>query len=130
MKINKATLVDIKRHLHYAHETIEYLQLASQLQRDELQQKCHVSEPFNTTTSNDEDDSKPLNDTTSSVEVVHEQVQPSFSKSILKPWEEIQCNKNKRGLGYDKDDNNFHIPNYSKPIKFINGGFLDQVTLK
>ena len=36
VKINKATLVDIKRHLHYAHETVEFLQLESQLQRDEL----------------------------------------------------------------------------------------------
>jgi len=33
--------------------------------------------------------SKPLNDTNSSVEIVHNQVQPSLSKPVIKPWEEI-----------------------------------------
>jgi hypothetical protein len=37
MKISKATFIDIKRHLHYAHETIEFIQLDSQPQCDELQ---------------------------------------------------------------------------------------------
>jgi hypothetical protein len=37
----------------------------------------------------------------------------------------MQFNKNRHGLGYDKDDN-FHILDYSKPIKFVSGGFLDK----
>lgn len=37
VKINKATLVDIQMHLQQAHDTNEFLQLESQLQRDELQ---------------------------------------------------------------------------------------------
>lgn len=77
---------------------------------------------------NKNDDSKSLIQTTSSVEVVHDQVQLSSSKPIINPWEEIQRNKNQCGLGYDKDDNNLHIPDYSKPINFISAGFLDQVT--
>jgi len=127
VKINKATLFDIKMHSHQAHETIEFLQLESQLQRDELQQNNDVSEPFNHT-NEDKDEFKSLRHTTSSVEVVHDQVQLSFSKPIIKSWEEIQCNKNHRGLGYDKDDNNLHIPYYSNKIKFISARFLDQVT--
>ena len=63
--------------------------------------------------------------TTSSVEVV--QIQLS-SKPIIKPWEEIQSNINRRGLGYVKDDANLHILDYSKPIKFVSAGFLEQIT--
>jgi len=61
---------------------------------------------------------------TSSVEVVPVQIS---SKPIIKPWEELQSNKNRRGLGYDKDEINLHIPDYSKPIKFVSVGFLDQI---
>jgi len=83
MKINKVILVDIKKHLHYAHENVEFLQLESKLQCDEMQQKGCVSEPFNHTNFN-KSDSKPLSDTISSVEVVHNQVQISCSKPIIK----------------------------------------------
>jgi len=89
VKINKANLADIKRHLHYAHETVEFPQLESKLQRDEMQQKGYVSKPFNHTNA-DKDDFKPLIHTTSSVEVVHDQVQPSYSKPVIRPWEDIQ----------------------------------------
>jgi len=41
VKINKASLVDIKFCLQYAQENIEFLQLESQLQRDDLQQCSH-----------------------------------------------------------------------------------------
>jgi len=40
VRINKVTLADKrkrKKHLHYAHETVEFIQLESQLQHDELQ---------------------------------------------------------------------------------------------
>ena len=50
------------------------------------------------------------------------------SKPIIKSWEELKSNKNQQGLGYDKDENNLHIPDYSRPIKFVNAGFLAQIT--
>jgi hypothetical protein len=48
----------------------------------------------------------------------HQQVQNDLSKIIVRPWEELQFNKNQHGLGYEKDIS-FHIPNYSKPIQFV-----------
>jgi len=45
------------------------------------------------------------------------QVQNTLSKPIIRPWEEIIYNKNRTGLGYDKEVT-FHIPDYSRPIKF------------
>jgi len=128
VQISKATLVDISMNLQQAHETIEFLQLESQLQRDELQQKSDASKSFNYTDEDKDVNSKSLIQTTSSVEVVHDQIELVSSKQIIKPWEELQCNKNRRGLGYDKDENNLHILDYSKPIKFISARFLDQIT--
>jgi len=92
-----------------------------------LQEKRVASKSFNHRDEDKDDDSKSLIQPTSSVEVAPDRVQLS-SKPIIKPWEELQCNKNRRGLGYDKDEKNLHIPDYSKPIKFINVGFLDQIT--
>jgi hypothetical protein len=44
----------------------------------------------------------------------------------VKPWEELNLKRNKHGLGYEKNDFDFfHISNYSKPIMFMNVGFLD-----
>ena len=127
VQISKATLADISMNLQQAHETIEFLQLESQLQRDELQQKSDASKSFNHTGEDKDVDSKSLIQTTSSVEVVHDQIELASSKPIIKSWEEVQSNKNRRGLGYDKDENNFHIPDYSKPINFISVGFIDQI---
>ena len=42
--VSKDTLVDLSRHLQQTHETIEFLQLKSQLQRIDLQEK---SDTFN-----------------------------------------------------------------------------------
>jgi hypothetical protein len=55
----------------------------------------------------------------------HQEVQNDLSKMIVRPWEELQFNKNRHGLGYDKG-NNFHIPDYSKPVQFVSAGFLDE----
>jgi hypothetical protein len=44
-------------------------------------------------------------------EVVHEQVQFSLYKTIIRPWEEIKKNKNRKGIGYDKEET-FHTPYY------------------
>ena len=71
------------------------------------------------------DDSKSFIQTTSSVEVVPIQLS---SKPIIKPWEEIQNNKNRRGLGYVNDDTKLHIPDYSKLINFFSARFLAQIT--
>lgn len=126
VQIRKSTLVDISMNLQLAHETIEFLQLESQLERDELQQKSDVSNSFIHTNADKDVDSKSLIQPTSSVEVVPDAVQLS-SKPIIKPWGELQSNKNQQGLAYDKDENNLHIPDYSKPIKFISAIFLNQL---
>ena len=51
-------------------------------------------------------------------EEVKEESQSDISKMFVKPWEELSFKKNQHVLGYDKG-NNFHIPNYSKPIQFV-----------
>jgi hypothetical protein len=53
------------------------------------------------------------------------QVQNTLSNPIIKPWEEIIYNKNRIGIGYDKEVT-FHILDYSRPIKFQNVGFLQE----
>lgn len=87
--------------------------------KNELQEKSDASKYLN------HPDDKSFIQTASSVEVV--QVQLS-SKPIIKPWEELQSKINRRGLGYFKYDTKLHIPNYSKPIKFVSAGFLKQIT--
>jgi hypothetical protein len=52
--------------------------------------------------------------------------QNDLSKMVVRPWEELLFNKNRHGLGYDKG-NNFHIPDYSKPVQFVSAGFLEEV---
>ena len=39
VQINKETLADLSRHLQQTNETIEFLQIESQLQKNELQEK-------------------------------------------------------------------------------------------
>ena len=46
----------------------------------------------------------------------------------IEPWEEIQSNRNRCGLGYIKDDDNLHILNYLKPIQFFSVELLEQIT--
>lgn len=84
--------------LQQAHEAIEFLQLESQLQRDELQQKSDASKSFNRTGKDKDVDSKSLILTTSSVEVVDDWIELNSSKPIIKPWEELQSKKNRQGL--------------------------------
>ena len=45
VKVNKETLFDIQTSLQTAHENIEFLQLETKLQQEELQQWSHLSEP-------------------------------------------------------------------------------------
>ena len=119
VQISKDILANLSRHLQHKNETIEFLQLESQLQRNELQEKSDASKSLN------HPDDKSFIQTASSVEVVPIQIS---SKPIIKPWEEIQNNTNRRGLGYVTDDNNLHIPDYSKPIKFVSAVFIAQLT--
>jgi hypothetical protein len=62
----------------------------------------------------------------SKLQVQHDQVQLSLSKPIIRPWEEINDNKNRPGLVYDKEVT-FHTVNYSKSIQFQSVGFLQEV---
>jgi hypothetical protein len=59
-------------------------------------------------------------------EEVKEQSQSDLSKMFVRPWEELSINKYRHGLGYDIS-NNFHIPNYSKPIHFVCSRFHEEV---
>ena len=118
VQVSKDTLADLSRHLQQTKETIEFLQLESQLQRIELQEKNDTFKSLN------HPDDKSFIQTTSNVEVVPVQIS---SKPIIKPWEEIHNKKNQRGLGYVEDDANLHILDYSKPIQFISAGFLEQI---
>jgi hypothetical protein len=52
--------------------------------------------------------------------------QNNLSKMFVRPWEELSFNKDRHGLRYDKG-NNFHIPDYSKPVQFVSAGFLEEV---
>jgi hypothetical protein len=59
--------------------------------------------------------------------ILKQQVQNTLSNPIIRPWEEIIYNKNRTGLGYDKEVT-FHIPDYSKPIQFHSVGFLQEIS--
>ena len=48
----------------------------------------------------------------------NQQLRNDLSKPIIRPWEEIRYNRQRKGLGYEKDVT-FHIPDYSKPIQSV-----------
>ena len=54
-----------------------------------------------------------------------QQLRNDLSKPIIRPWEEIRYNRQRKGLGYEKDVT-FHIPEYSKPIQFVSVGFINE----
>jgi hypothetical protein len=60
-------------------------------------------------------------------QISKQQVENTLSKPIIRPWEEIIWNNNRTGLGYDKEVT-FHIPDYSRPIKFQSAGFLQEAS--
>lgn len=43
---------------------------------------------------------------------------------MIRPWEEISFNKDRHGLGYNKE-NTLFVPNFSKQFHFVSVGFLD-----
>ena len=76
VQISKETLADLSRHLQKTNETIEFLKLESQLQRNELQEKSDTFKSLN------HPDDKSFIQTASSVKVVLVQIS---SKPIIKP---------------------------------------------
>jgi len=80
--ISKTTLVDIQVHIQHAHETIEFLQLVSQLQINELQEKHFASKSL--TNSEIANHKTSFIQPASSVDIVPVQLS---SKPIIKPWE-------------------------------------------
>ena len=132
IKMSKDALCNIQSCSLYAHEKIEFLQLESQLQQDELQQKSHHSEPVSVQKivkdSHQKKEDKVADDShwvhcTRADLHAYAATQPALPKPIIRPWEELVHNKHRTGLGYDKDVT-FHIPDYTKPIKFQSAGFM------
>ena len=128
VNINKDTLCDIKTCLHDAQENIDFLQLESQLQQEELHQNRHHFEPIFVQNIETTTHQQHINNVTvhsNKVAVVHidAEIQSALPKSVIRPWEELVSNKHRIGPGYDKDLS-FHIPDYSKPIQFQSAGFL------
>ena len=108
------------------------MQLESQLQQDELQQKSHHSEPVSVQKIEKDSHQQQVDKVPDDSHSVHctradlhadAAVQPALLKPIIRPWEELVHNKHRTGLGYDEDVS-FHIPYYTKPIKFQSVGFL------
>jgi hypothetical protein len=149
--LNKETLQSVLTCLQVMQAKVRLLQSLSQLLNDELinlknQQPMKYSELVfvqNNPLYNDDDDNddqqsvkenliEPTSEETSNedevVQVQHNQTQNTLSKPIIRPWEEIIYNKNRTGLGYDKEVT-FHILDYSRPIKFQSVGFLQEDSL-
>ena len=112
VKVSKETLFNIQTCLQNAQENIEFLQLETKLQQEELKQRSH-SEPvfvqnIETTTHQQQ---------VNNAAVVHAnaETESALPKPIIRPWEQLVHNKHRTGLGYDKDLS-FHIPDYAKPI--------------
>lgn len=126
IKIRKNTLCDIKTCLQYTQEKVDFLELESQLQQEELQQWSHHSElvyVHNIETNSHKQqvnnvavDSYPVPNEAAEL-CVDTKIQLATTKPIIRPWEKIVHNKHKLGLGYDKDVS-FNILDYLNPVKF------------
>jgi len=128
--MSKDTLAEMQRCLQHSQAKIEFLQLESQLQQDELQHKRHNSELVqNIETKSDQQQVNNVEvdldhvpnegvDLQKEAEIWH-----TLPKPIIRPWEALVHNKDKTSVGYDKDVS-FHILVYLKPIQFHSVGFL------
>ena len=110
VKTIKSFPTNIHSCLQDVHKKIDFLPLESQLQREELEQRNHHSEPVSV--QKIETDSHKTTRLHADVEV-----QLALPKHIIRPWEELVHNKKITSLGYDKDVS-FHILDYTKPIIF------------
>jgi hypothetical protein len=139
---DKETLQYVLTCLQASQAKVELLQIQTQLLHDELQRKnIQHSElvlvqknPLFDDDDDDDSDQQPVQEQLSEPtsytsadedEVVHEQVQLSLSKPIIRPWEEIRDNKHITCIRYEKEVT-FHILDYTKPIQFQSVGFLQE----
>ena len=131
-QINRFSLSKIQTCLKYAQAQIDFLQLESQLQQEELQQWSHHSKPVYVQKIETDSHKKQDNNVTfhsnlvpNEATVVHADVEVQFAlpNPIIRSWEGIFHNRHKNGLGYDKDMS-FHIIDYSMPIQFQSARFL------
>ena len=132
VKVNKNTLRDIQKSLQYAQEKIDFLQLETKLQQEELQQWSHLSEPVSVQKIETDSHKQQVNNVpvhSNKAVVVHADAEVQFAlpKTIIRPWEQLVHNKHRTSLGYDKDLS-FHIPDYSKPIQFQSAGFIHDIS--
>ena len=126
--INKEIIADIQKCMQNAQEKIEFLQLETKLQQEELHKWSHHSKPVSVQKIETDSHKQRVNNVT-----VHsdkaaklnadEETQSALPKPIIRPWEQLVHNKHRTGLGYDKDLS-FHIPDYAKPIQFQSDGFI------
>jgi len=137
VKISKDFLTDIHSCLQDVHEKIDFLQLESHLQQEELKQRNHHSGYVSVQNIETATHQKQVNNVTldsylvsNKAAVVHADVETQFAlpKPIIRPWEQLVYNKHVTGLGYDKDLS-FHIPDFSKPIQFQSAGFIHDSSL-
>lgn len=128
LKVSKVSLTNIQVCLQNAQEKIDFLQLESQLQQEELEYWSHRSESVSVQNIEKTTHQQQVNNVTvhsNKVAVVHvdADTQSALPKPIIRPWEHLVHNKHRTGLGYDKELS-FHIPNYAKPIQFQSAGFI------
>ena len=112
--IDKAIVANIQICLKNVQENIEFLQLESQLQQEELKQRSH-SEPVSVQKIETDSHKQKVNNVPAAIVQANAETQSALPKPIIRPWEQLVHNKHKIGLGYDKDLS-FHIPDYAKPI--------------
>jgi hypothetical protein len=129
-----ATLTDVRTCLQDSLDKIEFLQLESQLQQEEIQQKNHhyelvlvqkncIFEEDDDVDSNQQPLHKKLSEHASYMN--ENEVKLPFSKLIIKPWEEIRHTKHRTCIRYEKEVT-FHIPDDNKPIQFQSVGLLQE----
>jgi hypothetical protein len=129
--INKCTLSTVITCLQVTHKKIDMFKHQNKLLSDELSLLRHQQCDFNN--QNDIKDENEDIQLTSDESHKHEDQldevpmsEKVADKCIVRPWEELRFKRNRYGLGYENDANNlFHFPNYSEPVCFVSGGFLN-----
>ena len=111
LQINKGSLSEIQTCLQNAQEKIDFLQLESQLQQEELKQRSH-SKHVSVQNIETATHQRKVNNVTvgsdlvpNKAAVVHAdaETQSALPKLIIRPWEHLVHNKHTTGLGYEKD---------------------------
>ena len=102
-QISKGSLSEIQTCLQNAQEKIDFLQLESQLQQEELHQNRHHSEPvfvqnIETTTHQQHVNNGTVHSNKAAVVYADAETQSALPKPIIRPWEELVHNKHRTGL--------------------------------